>query len=168
MTKKCSVCRKTKSKNQFNKRTSSKDGLASQCRVCAKEKLRKSREKNKQELNDKSLKWYENNRELVRRRRRHASYGVTQQMFEKLLEIQNDGCAICGVEHDPSLYKNWKVLAVDHDHSCCSQTPTCGKCNRGLLCRGCNQALGLFKDSIHLLNKAIDYIKSPPSAQLYD
>lgn len=40
---------------------------------------------------------------------------------------------------------------MDHDH-------TTGKI-RGLLCFGCNTGLGKFKDSIVILNKAINYLK---------
>jgi hypothetical protein len=162
MNKKCRHCGKTKNTKEFNKKTANKDGFASYCRACSKEKLRKFRQENIKEYNNKSIKWYENNRDLVRERRRQAYYGITPAAFKKLLAIQNNSCAICKTPHDPSLYRNWKVLAVDHDHSCCDKTPCCGKCVRGLLCVKCNKGIGMFEDSIELLNTAIDYLRNPP------
>jgi hypothetical protein len=34
---------------------------------------------------------------------------------------------------------------VDHDHSCCENIPTCGKCVRGLLCGQCNRMVGALE-----------------------
>jgi len=47
---------------------------------------------------------------------------------------QNNGCAIC--KRKLGEFKG--KLVIDHDHSCCEKTPTCGKCNRGILCHPCN------------------------------
>jgi hypothetical protein len=55
-------------------------------------------------------------------------------------------CKLCGV-HQSDLKVS---LAVDHNHNT-------GKI-RGLLCMTCNRALGLFKDSPELLEKAKQYI----------
>jgi hypothetical protein len=43
------------------------------------------------------------------------------------------------------------MLSIDHCHNT-------GKV-RGLLCDHCNKGLGLFKDNIDYLNKAIEYLK---------
>ena len=50
-------------------------------------------------------------------------------------------------------------LDIDHDHRCCPQKKMCVKCVRGRLCRECNKALGLFKDSIFVLECAIEYLR---------
>jgi hypothetical protein len=168
MNKKCSICKETKQEKEYNKRNSNKDGLSSFCRTCAQEKLRKFRQEHQKEYNNKSLKWYENNRDLVRQRRRQSAYGISEQKFNALLKIQENKCAICKTIHDPSLYKNWKVLSVDHNHLCCATTPTCGKCNRGLLCHKCNKGIGLLGDSIELLQIAIRYLQSPPINKIKD
>lgn len=47
--------------------------------------------------------------------------------------------------------QNGKRLALDHDHST-------GKV-RGLLCDLCNKALGSFRDSILILESAIEYLQ---------
>jgi hypothetical protein len=57
-----------------------------------------------------------------------------------------DVCAICGADGP---------LAVDH----CHET----KVVRGYLCRGCNTALGFFRDKPGLLRKAADYLEQKPA-----
>ena len=51
-------------------------------------------------------------------------------------------CAICG---------STKYLAIDHDHA--------EEFVRGLLCRLCNQGLGLFRDNPELIAKASEYLR---------
>jgi len=82
-------------------------------------------------------------------------YGITIEQFESLLELQDGKCAICKG-------KFWDEVSsphIDHDHTCCSkQISSCGKCIRGLLCRGCNQLLGVAKDDIETLKAAMNYL----------
>jgi Recombination endonuclease VII len=65
-------------------------------------------------------------------------------------------CAICGSIDN---------LVIDHDHSCCPGSHTCGKCIRGLLCRKCNSGLGMFNDNPQLLVKASNYLSKPNSGR---
>ena len=74
-------------------------------------------------------------------------YGITVEDYENLLKQQHFGCAICGT---PSC-KTGRNFAVDH----CHET---GKV-RGLLCAGCNQGLGNFKDDVGYLEDAISYLR---------
>lgn len=60
-------------------------------------------------------------------------------------------CALCG--------RADRKLVIDHDHKCCSGERACGTCFRGMLCCGCNVALGLLADSPRLLRKAARYIE---------
>jgi len=82
-------------------------------------------------------------------------YGLTMEQYHKLLEDQAYGCKICGLKE--STYR--KRLSVDHDHSCCPGSKSCGNCVRGLLCHHCNAALGNAKDSVETLQKMINYLK---------
>lgn len=93
--------------------------------------------------------WYANheeNKQKLRHKIRHLTYGITKQMFESLLEKQNHKCAICKAQ-SPGGRGDWHV---DHCH-------TTGKI-RGLLCHHCNTGLGLFMDDITTLQQAIKYL----------
>lgn len=90
-------------------------------------------------------------------------YGLTDRQYAEQLEKQGGVCAICGGED-----KSGKRLAVDHDHSCCPGSKTCGRCLRGLLCSSCNNALGYFRDSQDTIKAALRYLEGggvwqPPS-----
>ena len=84
---------------------------------------------------------------LDRQASRSYKYGITPEDFKRMHEAQKGRCAICNDEP-----KTKRGLHVDHDHET-------GKV-RGLLCHGCNVALGSFKEDVTLLNKAIEYIRS--------
>jgi len=75
-------------------------------------------------------------------------YGISLEEYSEKLESQNGVCGICGCL-PPNNRK--KHLAVDHDHNT-------GKV-RGLLCDNCNRGLGLLKDDVETLEKAILYLK---------
>jgi hypothetical protein len=68
-------------------------------------------------------------------------HGLTEEEYNKL--TINVTCEIC--EHEMG------TPCVDHDHKT-------GKV-RGVLCRECNSALGLFMDDPDILRKAIDYLE---------
>jgi Recombination endonuclease VII len=79
--------------------------------------------------------------EAIRRwKRKHllASYGLTQEDFDRLLAAQGYRCAMC-----PTPFEDGRPIFIDHDHACCpDEKRSCGKCVRGLLCLSCNTALG--------------------------
>lgn len=81
-------------------------------------------------------------------------YNITPADYNKLLEDQNFCCAGCG--RHVSEFKN--ALAVDHDHNCCKEDISCGRCIRGLLCQLCNTGIGLLGDNIEGVKKALDYL----------
>lgn len=73
-------------------------------------------------------------------------YGISLMQYEQLLSQQHGKCAICYCD-EPSGAGQWHI-----DH--CHET---GKI-RGLLCHHCNISLGGFKDSVDLLQNAINYL----------
>lgn len=74
------------------------------------------------------------------------TYGITLIQYEEMFNKQNGCCAICNVSEEKLTIR----LHIDHNHKT-------GKV-RGLLCKKCNSAIGLFDDNLDLLNKAINYI----------
>ncbi len=77
-------------------------------------------------------------------------YQWTQSIYDHVLLMQGEACAICGRED--SGHKTKTALVVDHDHE--TGHP------RGLLCYPCNMALGLMQDNTNNFSNAINYLKS--------
>jgi hypothetical protein len=71
------------------------------------------------------------------------TFGLSFEEYCDMQDKQMGVCAICG--ECPDVH-----LAVDHCH-------VTGDV-RGLLCRRCNTGIGVFGDSIELLEEAIDYL----------
>lgn len=90
--------------------------------------------------------------QLTRREYRLKSYNITPVEYDAKLTEQNGLCAICKQPETKIDYRSGKVwpLSVDHNHET-------GE-NRGLLCSACNPALGMFQDSIAILQAAIAYL----------
>lgn len=108
-------------------------------------------------LNSNTAAWREANVEKAFDYHIRARYNITYADYLAMLEAQGGGCAICGGDNfgDSRLGR----FHVDHDHSCCPEVGmSCGKCVRGLLCRGCNTALGNFGDDADRLVRAAEYL----------
>ena len=94
-------------------------------------------------------------RKKSNRKYRISSYGLTQEMFDLLLEEQQNACGMC---HEP--FEERQLIHVDHDHACCQRkNRSCGRCIRGLLCHTCNIALGYIERRYAM---ARTYLDSPP------
>jgi hypothetical protein len=140
-----------------------KDGyIGRACRACmdiSNKRWKDSNPEKKAEVQRKAnQKWVAKNPEYFKRNDLQSLWGITLEQFNEKLAAQDGKCEICKCE----LIK----ANIDHDHSCCPTSSgkrvnrkTCGKCMRGLLCDGCNTALGRFKDSEEILQTAIDYLR---------
>lgn len=80
------------------------------------------------------------------KKRIKKSYGITESEYQELFATRVAVCAICG-----GVNRDGRSLFVDHDHD--------SGAVRGLLCNLCNRGLGNFRDSIDLLETAIQYLK---------
>tara|TARA_R110002153_G_scaffold74070_1_gene192876 strand:+ start:1468 stop:1848 length:381 start_codon:yes stop_codon:yes gene_type:complete len=110
--------------------------------------MKEYREKNKEKAREQNKEWRENNKERNRCTKLQRDFGITQADFLEMSEKQGHVCAIC---KQPETSKKKKNLSVDHNHDT--------GVVRGLLCNGCNTALGLFKDDAANLAKAIFYLE---------
>lgn len=81
----------------------------------------------------------------LRNYRLKREYNISTEEYEKMYKGQCGLCSICDKKEE--LYK----LAIDHDHKT-------GRI-RGLLCRKCNAALGLFGDNTETMKRAMKYIE---------
>jgi len=133
----CPDCDKYLPFSEFYKDKRTKSGLTRRCRTHHSSVSYASRKKHETP----------NDRYEYSRKRTLAKYGLTPESYDNLVRSQNGVCAIC---NNPEL--GWyKLLHVDHDH----------RTNkiRGLLCSGCNTAIGKFYDNIELLENAIQYLQ---------
>lgn len=85
-------------------------------------------------------------------------FGITKERYDEMSAEQGHLCAICGQPETAKIRDRTLTLAVDHCHS--------HGHIRALLCRGCNTALGGFRDDPNLLRAAIAYLEKhlPPPA----
>jgi len=80
-------------------------------------------------------------------------YGLTPQDYNFIYNKQEGRCFLCG-RHALDIKKNRNryALHIDHDHKTGDI--------RGLLCIGCNRALGTLGDDLSLIvEKILKYIK---------
>jgi len=68
-------------------------------------------------------------------------YGVSAEEYKKAM-AESSSCVLCDSQEN---------LCYDHCHTTMKF--------RGVLCRKCNTALGLFKDNPELLRKAAEYVE---------
>ena len=83
-------------------------------------------------------------------RRLRNQYNLSQEELMSMYHSQNKKCKICGNTYED--ISKHGGLYIDHCHAT-------GKV-RGLLCRNCNNLLGVSKDNIVILQEAINYLKS--------
>lgn len=149
----CRDCRSSYHKNKYPRKMKKmyKDENSQQCRKC--EEIKPLSEYKK--VKGKPHTYCKDCANKLGFERNMLSYGFTVDTYLDMLDAQDGACYICKAE--PSGVK--RRLCVDHDHSCCSGSKTCGKCVRKLLCHQCNVALGAAKDNIEILEKMISYLK---------
>jgi hypothetical protein len=83
------------------------------------------------------------------------SYGVNLVWFNHQFDLQKSVCLIC--KHPETTMIKGKTISLSVDH--CHNT---GKV-RGLLCKPCNQGIGLLRHNPTLLQSAIDYLRKHDS-----
>ena len=134
----CSTCKEVKPMEAFTRRRTHRPGkLVSVCNPCKTAYNRRRRAEN-------PTHYYE----MERRSKFKRQYGITVEDYDRMLEAQEGGCAVCGVKEPGG---RTKYFAVDHCHGT-------GRV-RGLLCTKCNRGLGLFNDDTARLLAAANYLE---------
>lgn len=138
--KTCKKCNQELNPTEFAKDSRTYDKLSKRCLSC-KEKDEKASQTRRQ-------RFYRENKGKDRRKEwLKYFYNITVDQYYDMLEKQQHSCKICGSKEDGT---KKTTLCVDHCH-------TTGAV-RGLLCHSCNTALGHFKDSTEILQKAVEYL----------
>lgn len=146
---KCKSCMKNINKAeavQAKKREAIKGWRKSNPDKVAEQKKRHY-EKYKEKARERSRKHYAENKDQHRNSTMLRKYGITLEEYDKSRQAQNYRCALCGKHED----NNKQGLVIDHCHKSTEV--------RKLLCTSCNVGLGMFKDNIDLLAKAMEYLK---------
>ena len=117
-----------------------------------KAKDRKRYIENKEHEKARNSSYYMRNREVQRIKHRNTKHHMTSEWYDAKMAEQESRCAVC-----KQIFL--KTPHIDHDHKCCKPSTSCEKCRRGFLCDDCNLGLGRFKDSIEVLQNAIQYLK---------
>lgn len=150
--KSCRICSIEKNLEDFHKATASADGRETRCKECLlamkSKNYHKNLKVNREKARVKANEFRKKNKGYQRRYDLKRMYGLSLEDYDAMLQSQNNSCKICESE-DPG--GKHKIFYVDHCH-------VTGNI-RGLLCTGCNLALGGFRDKIESLERAILYLK---------
>ena len=106
--------------------------------------MRKWKKKNRARINELARKRYTTDGRWEKQLK--DRFGLTSKQYWDMHADQEGLCAICGKEQCVGT-----KLDVDHDHET-------GKV-RALLCRHCNAGIGMLKDSINLVGRALEYLR---------
>lgn len=137
--KTCVLCKINKSILEFPSRGGAQKHLFdSRCKECKKVENSTWRKNNE----DKVSAYREKDKWNLKKR--CSRRNITEHQFLNTLEEQKYSCRIC--ETKISIEDS----AIDHNHET-------GEF-RGILCKTCNRALGLFRDSPKILENALDYL----------
>lgn len=108
--KTCTMCAETKDKEEFPTSKKLKDGKAQYCKVCKRERYRRSKKNT-------ALK---------------SMYGITLEEYDTMRVVQDHRCLICN-DHELEVAAKHKTLYVDHCHTTGKvRGLLCHNCNIGL------------------------------------
>lgn len=128
-TKICNLCKEEKDVSMFSVDSRARSGYQTRCKDC-------------QSIIKKEMADYYRGKHL------EYKYGMTHGDYDSLLKEQGHKCAICGIEDKHA--ENAR-LCVDHNHDTNKV--------RGLLCKKCNQAIGLLQDNAEFCESAGRYLR---------
>lgn len=156
----CTACHAFKTWDQFFRQPRGKNGRRANCKACdasrhvsyvaanrdkvnAKRRQSQAAPEVRARLAQRQREKRRQDPERFRDHDRKKLYGISRAEWERLLQEQGGRCAVCFRE---------APLAVDHCHKT-------GKV-RGLLCRSCNCAIGLFHEDTERMAQAVTYLRT--------
>ena len=140
-TKVCTMCGENKPLSVFRSRGGAQKHLhKSRCNTCLYSEHRRWTDQNPERIKE------YRGRDSWTLAKRCARRGISPEELVDAFERQECCCAICRTE--VSLMDS----AIDHNHDT-------GEF-RGVLCKQCNRALGMFKDSVSVLRSAVEYLET--------
>jgi len=83
---------------------------------------------------------------------RRYKFGFSRDEIDAILDRDGLCCEIC------SRTLTRRQARLDHDHACCPAGSGCKRCFRGILCNGCNAAIGMLQESEDIFARAIAYL----------
>jgi len=148
MAKPCPHC--TRPMSQRYTKSGAKRGW--NCAHCANERAKAHRVDNPEQYLDAKL-W--------------TFYRIRLADYRRMFDEQGGRCAGCGAEAVEGEGFAGLGFVVDHDHACCPSTRStgggggkiCGKCVCGLICNGCNVAMGMVGDDADRLERLAGYAR---------
>lgn len=155
----CNICIKEYRIGQYYANREENIKKASEWKKANREHINKKIQEDRIENPEKYKAWAANHRKIQGQRRNDYEVsrlrGLPLERYYKMIEEQNNRCAICNKEETRrAKSKSGKIarLCIDHDH-------TTGQV-RALLCHNCNVVVGHSKEDISILEKTINYLKS--------
>lgn len=147
----CTTCKISKEKEGFYRNKNMADGRDTRCKSCRNKAYKNwyNTDKAQEKIKTYSKEYYKRPgvKEKTRAHGINRRFGISSDVYLKMLSLQKNKCAICNKEESCPKHK---YLSIDHDHKT-------GKI-RGLLCNKCNKAIGLLDDNPKILHSAINYL----------
>ncbi|MCK9429436.1 MAG: endonuclease VII domain-containing protein [Candidatus Omnitrophica bacterium] len=153
--KTCKTCNIEKDESEYYKYKNTycrRDHSYKECKKCYNLRVKKYCENNKEKKRKSSKIWWENNktsRNIIRKEQRlKRNYDLSLIDRENILKEQDYKCKSCNTDLKNLISYH---IHIDHDHTT--------NVIRGILCRGCNIALGLLNDDPDKILKLYNYLK---------
>lgn len=165
----CTRCREELPRSAFGIHRSRRDGLRSECLICDRARTVAYRAAHpgkgaqyRQASRERISARYQDNRAVIRARKRDSQYGFPPGGWLALLERQEHRCYLC----TESLAADLSKAATDHDRSCCPGRRSCGKCVRGICHQICNSIAGYARDDPDRLETIARNLRNALAARL--
>jgi hypothetical protein len=129
-------------------------GKRRRCKICRRNIVEKWRLANPEKVAAKTRRWRKNNTEkdkLIRRRSvLKRQYKLTPEKVKEMFELQGRKCANLGCGSTSPGRRGWD-WSIDHNHTTLKV--------RGILCNGCNAALGFLHENKERILGLAEYLK---------